>query len=208
MNKMDEQIIVVPRAALFEDERLAFQGTLQQPERVATIEHNLAGHYELMRRGDAEEDPAYKQPIPYAVIRRGENYFAYRRLSGGAESRLHGKLSIGVGGHMNRVEASHFADVLHMNLQREISEELIINEAGAEMLFQTIGLVNDDEGEVGRVHVGLLVLIDLPVTASVSVREADKLSGRWMTIGELRRPDIYDRLESWSALAVDALTAG
>ena len=54
-----------------------------------------------MRRGDAEEDPAHKQVIPYLVLRDGERWFLMRRTRAGGDARLHDRWSIGVGGHLN-----------------------------------------------------------------------------------------------------------
>lgn len=208
MGKMDEQIIVVKRSALFgagPEEDLVFQGTEKDRARVETLSKRIADHYEVMRRGDAENNPAYKQPIPYAVIRKGDDFFTYRRLGGGGEERLHGKMSLGVGGHMNQVpEAEDFAAVLAENLQRELNEELVIN-GGDEMAIRTVGLINDDDNEVGQVHIGVLAVIDLPFSAQVEVREKDKLEGEWLKMKDLIKEDIYQRLESWSAFAVDAL---
>ncbi|CAM3045796.1 hypothetical protein [Sporolactobacillus spathodeae] len=207
MGKMDEPIIVVKRAALFgADQKLTFQGTLQAVEKVQIIEQNLASSWQVMRRGDAEENPAYKQPITYAIIQRGNHFFSYKRLGGGAESRLHGKLSIGVGGHMNAVdEASDFQQILENNLKREISEELLIEQSGEKLSTRTVGYINDDKTEVGRVHIGILVLIQLPQQATVTVKEKDKLEGQWLTLSELKSESVFTHLESWSAYAAETL---
>lgn len=208
MGKMDEQIIVVSRASLFGTDAeadLTFQGTEKDRQKVAELEKRMALHYQVMRRGDAEQNPAYKQPIPYALLRKGDLYFSYERLGGGAESRLHGKLSIGVGGHMNQAAgAGSFSQLLSTNLNREINEELNLKEADSANI-QMIGLINDDATEVGRVHIGVLVTIELPESSEVSVREKDKLSGSWKSLSELTEKENYQRMESWSALAVDAL---
>ncbi|AYK08013.1 hypothetical protein [Brevibacillus laterosporus] len=203
MGKMDEQILVVKRTELFDNERLAFQGIEKEPDRITRLMSNISSHYSVMRRGDAEEDQSFKQPIPYVVIRKGNELFMYKRLSGGGEVRLHDKLSLGTGGHMNDEKSSSFEEVLEINLLRELEEELDIQAADRE--FNTIGFINDDVEEVGKVHIGLLVTLDLDEDATVSVREIDQLEGKWTTIEELLQPDIYGRLESWSKFVVDVL---
>lgn len=55
-------------------------------------------HHEFRPRPEMEEDPSYRQIIPYVVLTRGEEVFVLRRLKKGGEKRLHGLLSIGVGG--------------------------------------------------------------------------------------------------------------
>jgi predicted NUDIX family phosphoesterase len=204
MSKMDEMIIVAKREAVFHNETLAFQGVEIDKEKVTGIIEAISSTYEVMRRGNAEENPAYKQPIPYAVMRKGEEVFMYRRLSGGGETRLHDKLSIGVGGHMNDIpEANTFEDVLMENLRRELEEELMIEASSQEINF--IGLINDDANEVGRVHIGLLVIIELPTDAVVEVREKDQLEGKWVSVDELLATDVYEKLESWSQIATNSL---
>ncbi|GAY78754.1 hypothetical protein [Sporolactobacillus inulinus] len=207
MGKMDEQIIVVKRSQLFDEagNDLTFQGTEQDRKAVAALSNRMAEHYRVMRRGDAEENPQFKQPIPYAVLKKGDHYFTYRRLGGGGEQRLHGKLSIGVGGHMNRVEhAADFEQVLKQNLDREINEELLVQSAEPAE-YHTIGLINDDQTEVGKVHIGVLVAISLPDDAEVTVREKDKLEGSWKTLQELSDPHRLERMESWSGFAIKTL---
>jgi predicted NUDIX family phosphoesterase len=204
MGKMDEIIIVAPRSEVFQNETLNFQGTMKDKEVVDTIMKNINDSFTLMRRGDAEEDPRYKQPIPYAVIQRGNEIFVYERLKGAGETRLHNKLSLGVGGHMNAVEGkSDFKELLTENLLREIEEELNIDEGMFEV--KTIGLINDDYDEVGRVHIGVLVTIRISEEQDVTVRETEELAGKFMALEELKKKEVYDRLENWSKIVVDIL---
>ncbi len=215
MNKMDEIIVVVPREKLFDNERLSFQGTLlregEDVDRGAEIIKNMEDHYGTMRRGDAEEDTAFKQPIPYAVIRRGDQIFVYKRLAGGGETRLHDKLSIGVGGHMNDLpeeekgllEGFSFYTLLTDNLERELSEELYIGDGDRDT--EIIGLINDDSQDVSKVHIGVLVVIDIEITTEVEVNEPEQLEGFWLSVTELMKPEIYDKLESWSQIAAEVL---
>lgn len=202
-DKMDEVIIVVPRKALFENENLTFQGTESNPETVARLTSNIAKNFGTMRRGDAEENPSFKQPIPYAVIRRGNELFVYERLAGGGESRLHNKLSLGAGGHMNYKSGMRdFVEVTKVNLERELEEELFISHS---FTPKTIGFINDDSTPVSNVHVAILTIIDLPADATVEVRETDQLSGDFVQLETLKSKAIYDRLEDWSKIVVDTL---
>jgi predicted NUDIX family phosphoesterase len=200
-NKMDEMIIVAPRKEVFDNEKLTFQGV--KSDQTKQITENIARTYSVMRRGDAEENPNFKQPIPYMAIRRGNEVFSYKRLTGGGEARLHNQISLGVGGHLNDVEGLDFYGVLADGLQRELEEELFINKD--KLTLKTIGLINDDENEVGKVHIGMLVIGDLPEGQEVSVRETDQLLGEWINIEDLRKPEVYDNLETWSQFVVDIL---
>ncbi|PED64034.1 NUDIX domain-containing protein [Priestia megaterium] len=204
MNKMDEIIIAAPRSKVFENEELAFQGTLQDRETVEIIATNIADSYISIRRGDAEEQPKYKQPIPYAIIQRGNDIYLYERLSGGGETRLHNKLSLGVGGHMNPIDnAKDFNEVLEINLERELEEELVITDKN--FTVTPIGLINDDSDPVGEVHIGVLCVIKVSEDSEVYVREVDQLAGWWISLEELKQKEVFDRLENWSKIAVDIL---
>jgi predicted NUDIX family phosphoesterase len=203
-NKLDEIIVVVPRTKVFENELFTFQGVEKNDYMIEKIVGNMAKHFTTMRRGDAEENFNFKQPIPYVVLRKGNLIYTYERLKGGGESRLHNKLSVGIGGHVNLIEDATFEAILHENMLRELEEELEI--IASEMEFTTIGLINDDENDVGKVHIGLLVVLDIDEDGEVNVRETDQLKGSWMSLGELLSPNTYERLEPWSKFTVDILT--
>ena len=205
MGKMDEMIIVTPRSGVFENEKLVFQGTLQDKKKVDKIVKNISNTYKVIRRGNAEEDESFKQPIPYAVIKRGNEVFVYERLKGAGEARLHNKLSIGIGGHMNAIESVEtFNDVLMENLNRELEEELKITSSTKPKL-QIIGLINDDSDEVGRVHLGILTIIEVSEDTTVEVRETEQLQGSFFPIDKLKLKQFYDRLENWSKIVIDIL---
>ena len=75
-------------------------------------------HGRYLPRPAAEIDPASKQLIPYVVVRQDLRVFLMERSSAGGDARLHGKASIGVGGHLNPVD--HGEDPLLGGLRREV----------------------------------------------------------------------------------------
>ncbi|MGF9785719.1 hypothetical protein ABEW96_06200 [Bacillus velezensis] len=205
MNKMDEIILAAPRSDVFQNEMLTFQGVNSEDERIVNIMAQIEAHFFEIRRGDAEEDPRFKQPIPYVVIRRDDEVFVYERLAGGGESRLHNKLSLGFGGHMNPMEgAASFSEVLKQNTDRELAEELYIREEDKQNIV-TLGLINDDENDVGKVHIGILSALQLASAAQVEVKEKDQIAGRWMKLSILKEENVYQRLEAWSQFVADIL---
>ncbi|MEL4009922.1 hypothetical protein ES071_05155 [Bacillus velezensis] len=205
MNKMDEIILAAPRSDVFQNEMLTFQGVNSEDERIVKIMAQIEAHFFEIRRGDAEEDPRFKQPIPYVVIRRDDEVFVYERLAGGGESRLHNKLSLGFGGHMNPMEgAASFSEVLKQNTDRELAEELYIREEDKQNIV-TLGLINDDENDVGKVHIGILSALQLASAAQVEVIEKDQIAGRWLKLSELKEENVYQRLEAWSQFVADIL---
>lgn len=214
---MDEAIVVAPRHELFAGEAHAFHGFLPLHDaRLEPVLSGLCAAPRLARRGDVEEDPALKQPIPYVVLVRDgalgtREVYAYTRLGGGGEARLHGKVSVGVGGHMNRgFTRETLETVVWEEAARELAEELRFDddENGLEIhppAARFVGLINDDSGPVQQVHLGLLAVAEVLNGVRVSVRETDQLEGAWATLDELREPAVYERLESWSAHALEAL---
>ena len=124
-----EQVLVVPRA-LF-DQIGAFEGIKTEGWMPRS---GVAGSPEPLfhRPGRAEEDPSHKQLIPYCVFRCGDRIFHYTRGKSGGESRLHAKISVGVGGHVNPVDmdgGKTGPDAYHAAVTREIEEELDLPEA-------------------------------------------------------------------------------
>ena len=117
MSKFDEQIIVVSRELLFDNEKNAFNGFLSKNDVQGEEIFNTFKNYEVKRRGDMEEDPSYKQLISYCLLENeNDEILVYQRLSGGGEERLHGQSSVGVGGHMNNVVgADSINEVLRVN---------------------------------------------------------------------------------------------
>ena len=119
------------------------------------------------------------------------------RADAGGDPRLHGKASIGVGGHLNPVDDGD--DALMSGLRREWAEEL---EADWEPAFELIGLLNDDSNPVGAVHLGVVFSVEAD-GRNVDVREHDKLVGGFAGTDELAAS--WPRLETWSQLVADAL---
>lgn len=109
----------------------------------------IKAEHEFMPRPEAEQRPDYKQIIPYVILRRGDEVFVTRRLNKGGEARLHGKISIGIGGHINPVDEQ--GDLLMRGLWREIHEEVELDKHGE---LSPCGFINDDSNAVGSVHLG------------------------------------------------------
>ena len=185
-----ELVFVVPRSAV--PDGAAWHGlrTDGLDAFVAALER--AGRYEP--RDVMERDPAFKQVIPYLVLRDGERYFLMRRTAAGGDERLHHRYSIGVGGHLNPGDGGVLG-----GLRREWAEELVADFVPE---FRLVGLLNDDTTDVGAVHLGAVYVADAGGRA-VAIRETDKLSGDFV------EPDavaaVADSLETWSRLTFDFL---
>ncbi|MFH7320369.1 phosphoesterase [Desulfurivibrio sp. D14AmB] len=202
--KMEEEVFCLGRGDL---EQL-FGGVLPQgafsgpdPQRV------LALPQAFIRRGEAEENPAFKQLIPYQLFSFQERFFVYRRGGGVGEGRLAGRLSVGIGGHINREDAGggdHLtATAYQAALMRERVEELV-NAEGVAGHF--VGWINDDTSAVGRVHLGA---VHLGVMAGVEACRALAIRGDgedihplgWWSVAEILAQG--ESFEQWALLAVE-----
>ncbi len=154
----------------------------------------LAEHGSFRPRGEAEADPAWKQVIPYVVLRDNELIYLMRRTRAGGDERLHDRFSIGIGGHINPTDGG-----VEDGMRREWAEEV---EADFEPQFTPLGVLNDDSNPVGAVHLGLVYVAHAD-GRPVAIRERDKLEGRWAQIAAVEA--ISESLETWSALLFDFL---
>ncbi len=198
-----EKVLVVP-TTLFR-ELGYFQGFSADVARY--LPRLLEGdEIEYRPRGQMEEDPSFKQLIPYALFRWTDadgtvHLFEYQRGSGQGERRLHAKRSVGVGGHISSIDAAagHTEHVYREGMRRELDEEVVIDTPYTE---QIAGLINDDETPVGRVHLGVVHLCDVRLPR-IRPREADILEARFRPVGEIL-PRLGE-FESWSEIVVRAL---
>jgi predicted NUDIX family phosphoesterase len=191
-----EHVLVVP-TSLFRDVGY-FQGF--QPDVEPYLKMLFDPAYTSYRpRPEVEEDPSYKQLIPYCVFRHNGEIFHYRRGKLQGEGRLHSKRSIGIGGHISSEDEIGATSVYREAMRREIAEEVHLNSGFRE---QCIGLINDDETEVGRVHLGIVHVFDLEAP-KVSPREESILETGFAQPSELVRD--LSSFESWSQICLNYL---
>jgi predicted NUDIX family phosphoesterase len=195
-----EFVYVVKRHELFE-RRFPHGLEVLDAAGVAELTARIRARGFFVERRHAETDATLKQIIPYCVVVRGDAVFLTRRTAKGGDARLHGKRSIGVGGHVNPVDG---ADVLALGLRREIDEELAI---GGPWDVRVVGVLNDDSTDVGSVHVGLAHVVTVAPGTEVAVRETENLVGGFTPVADLVRlcRDERASFETWSALLVDRI---
>jgi len=198
-----EFVFVVPRAELFRDhypQGLVAFGDVAESEAFTALVRSRGFFVE---RETAEVRPEWKQVIPYSLVHTPDGVLLMRRLDRGGEARLHQKLSIGVGGHINPEDltASGESDPILAGTRREVEEELVVD---GRYELRTVGLLNDDSNPVGAVHVGLVQVLEL--TGSVKIREEDTLEGRIVPPDELREMHAAGaNFETWSSVLIERL---
>lgn len=225
-----EFVYVVPRTALFPDfypqgfmpfgsEARArdVRGPLARPGSDAdsalshgSFEAALERDGFFVERPYAERTPSLKQVIPYSIIECDGRVLLFQRLSTGGETRLHGKLSIGIGGHINPEdldarqrgpETRESRSPVNAGTRREIEEELTIQ---GDYEIRHLGIINDDSNAVGAVHVGLVQVVH--VNGSVEIRERCQLEGRLVPCEEPAALNARGaNFETWSRMLLPHL---
>jgi len=195
--KVDERVLVVPSAEL--DRIGRFQGFSPDAERYLSA-LLLPELMQYRPRSEVEDDPGYKQIIPYVVFRCDAAVFCYTRGKSQGEVRLHKLRSLGVGGHVSEADAQgrKSLEAYESAMRREIDEEVEVASPG---LVRRVGLINDDATPVGRVHLGVVHLFELeqpnvvPREAGLAEAEFLPLSSVWAS-----RHDF----ETWSQICIDS----
>jgi predicted NUDIX family phosphoesterase len=133
------------------------------------------------------------------VFRCHGEVFYYQRGTAQGEARLHAKRSVGVGGHVSTLDLnSHLSPYLE-GMRREIEEEVDIESGWVE---ECVGLINDDETEVGKVHLGIVHIFDLEYP-KVTPREKSMINAGFAPPSELVRQ--LDEFETWSQICLKYL---
>jgi len=195
-----EHVLVVPTAAFHAIGH--FQGFCGDTERY------LKGlldpqHTSYRPRPAMEQDPTFKQLIPYVIFRHRDaagnvNVFQYTRGKGQGEARLHAKRSIGIGGHISSDDAGA-KSAYDEGMRRELAEEVIID---TNYHSRLAGLINDDETDVGKVHLGIVHVLDVDRPA-IKPRESEIIETGFRPVSELLAD--MSKFETWSQICLKAL---
>ncbi len=193
--KNTELVLVHPRRFLPESWREVKRSAIQLHH--SQLNSFIPNPPEFIPRHQAETDPEYKQWIPYLITVHTGRIGVYSRS--GSEQRLHGCLSLGLGGHVNPCDQTAPTDwpqtILNGAL-REISEEL----PGPAPAFHSLGVINEEETPVGHTHIGMVFVAILPQTHPL--RPSRELANlQWLSFHRIHRYMEAHRFEIWSTLA-------
>lgn len=188
----DERILVVRREHLFEAG--GWHGiTLGDFTNYQSI---IDTHKEFHWRSAMEEDPTYKQIIPYLIFQYQDRFFMMQRRPDASAKALQNKFSLGIGGHIRQEDMAERS--LFDWAKREFQEEVDYH---GSVSIQPLGIINDDTTPIGQVHLGFALLLvgDSPL---ISIKSEHK-SGALYTLDECMK--LSDHIESWSLFVIDAL---
>lgn len=171
----------------------------------------------LFRTGQVEagatEYPSFIQIIPYYLFRNKGRFLHYLRPDKGNETRLHGKVSIGVGGHIDVADVITNEDggidltaTLVRSGKREGSEEIGIDIADDS--FRFIGTIYATDTEVDRVHLGIVGICDLTDEQAEGLTVNEEIMDHgFKTLAEIRSEtdsDPLKTLETWTRLVIES----
>ncbi len=189
----DELILVVKRNFLFENDG-AWQGIKKVDfESYLKIIQNKK---EFLPRSLMEQDPAYKQIIPYLVFTHESKLFLMQRRTQATETRLRNKFSLGIGGHIRQEDMTTNSIIDWAT--REFHEEV---EYQGKLNIKPIGILNDDSNEVGKVHIGFVFLLEGD-SEQIKVKSELK-SGNLLSMQDCQQ--YLENMESWSQLVFNFL---
>jgi predicted NUDIX family phosphoesterase len=188
---MNEKVLAVPRPAI---ESMLQQGFFEANG--TDLMGRLGDLAVFLDRSAAEENPAYKQIIPYILIVHQGRFLLYKRTKKQGESRLHEKFSLGFGGHINDVDGNKNTDtnLILAAMIRELNEELFLPSVRQ---LSVAGFINDDSNAVGKVHLGIAFVVEA-ANERFAINEPEMIEAKWCDAQGIE--DIFPKLESWSQL--------
>ena len=160
-------------------------------------------------RHQVEKDPSLKQLIPYMIFRHTDaagrqTVFQYTRGKGMGEGRLHRKRSVGIGGHISTIDAdvNGRGNPYEEGMRRELAEEVSVD---TPYTVRCVGLINDDQTDVGRVHLGVVHLFDVE-RPEVHPRETEIIECGFRPVDAILAD--MTGFETWSQICMEALFGG
>lgn len=165
--------------------------------------------HKFLPRSQVETDARWQQIIPFIVFENSGKLFLMQRKAGHTDKRLASKLSLGIGGHINKrdLDSRSARNKSDMNgksdvmswAKREFEEEV---DYKGNYKAQFLGLINDDTNDVGLVHLGLVVHM-IGDSSEISVKDEHR-SGQLKSLRELGK--VYKNMETWGQIIYDHMT--
>jgi predicted NUDIX family phosphoesterase len=153
-------------------------------------------------RALAENDSGWKQIIPQVAVVCGDRVLFHDIPDTAGETRLSGKSTYFIGGHMDDQET----DILAA-LAREMHEEIggLPDAVLKSMELFHLGFVNDESSDVGAVHFGVVFVAKFKpehadtILPELRTSEDGGVAGlRWATIEELESAKL--RMTNWALM--------
>ncbi len=166
--------------------------------RAAEIMSVLAHEGEWRRRKPAETDRTFRQVIPYIVVTNSitGKYLVFERTVKQEESRLHAKVSIGAGGHIEYEDKQgRYEKLIDRAAARELKEETGFS-TGSQTFAGVLAITDPVADEVHHVHIA--AVYHLFTNEANFVGEEDKHIRKWVPFNDLEAFAVDERMETWS----------
>jgi predicted NUDIX family phosphoesterase len=194
-SKHDEKVMVVSREDLFRDG--IWNGL--RTENLQKYLNIINTKHKFLPRGDVEQDPSWKQIIPYLIFENDGRIFLMRRKADHTDLRLANNYSLGVGGHINKRDLNGKGRSLMSWARREFEEEI---DYKGKYKTEFLGVLNHDANDVGMVHAGLVIKVSGD-SSEITVKDEHK-SGELVAVDEAQK--YYKQMETWSQIIYDELS--
>lgn len=151
-------------------------------------------------RSALEEAEEFRQIIPYIMLQYGSEFIRYTRTPAGGETRLHNRVSIGLGGHVDLADLKISDGVIDLvrTLENASDRELLEELGDVETVSKEwVGLLIDNESAVGRVHIGMIGLWRL---RGIPTGLTESAIGDVSLKSPVQLKAEADHLETWSAM--------
>ncbi len=150
----------------------------------------------------AETTSRIRQVIPYLLLSKEDKYLVYERGGKGGETRLHGRLSLGCGGHVNPDDRGHYIEAApmgayHNGMCRELEEEVGLTGPFKNELLGCIYIV---DSEVDKVHMGFCHRIVLDNDFIPEFRDEALQNGEFWSVEKIK--ENVSRFENWSQILI------
>lgn len=219
MGKMDKNILVTKKEDL---DNLSY--LLKYSNDYNTLYLSTKKNFFFSKRGPAETDESLVQIIPYAYIINPDktHIIIYTRTLSGGEQRLHNKISVGVGGHIDEethtsLPTDQYTVDIYSEALREVFEETRISKADIRSVSykDTIYMTYP---EVCKYHVGILLEVQVPLNIMMkslslendgeikaSVIKLNKLYDIYQKNSETLKTNKESEIEDWSLLVIKSI---
>jgi predicted NUDIX family phosphoesterase len=229
MDKMQEKVMVVPREYFFNkfdyfegfkpamhlNDNSGYTVDMEEYE-YREVSRKILDAATFLTRARCENNFNYLQVIPYICVFHSGRIFYVRRGDNSSEKRLHGKISIGMGGHLNSEDKEYLWPNRNSVISHSCTKNIIFNGALRELDEETeisgnfnityAGMINHDCDSVNEVHLGIVFFAKLWENTKIFPRELDKISGHGLTYTHVLLDSKHeDTLEIWSKSIIDGL---
>lgn len=176
-----------------------------------------------LESGSKKGNHHIKQILPYLIVRQKQEglptlYYPYRRLKTVGESRLAGNGSIGYGGHVDLADVVHTKSVIDLkatillSLVRETNEEFVLIDPNdgdpkrgyLEATDFTFGdlFILDNSNDVGELHLGVIMIFDLPLGYEIKTVEEELATLPPMTLEQMLTDETF-KPENWTKIYLE-----